>query len=306
VKISDLPLASGENDASEVEINNAGASQRMPLSRLSDVLMSTTGFLARTGSNTRATRSIVGSAPVVVTNGDGAAGNPTVAVAKATVAEAEAGAGTGLMDATLTAAAIAALASGGDGGGWAPFNGTTGIFWSFANDGQTGTIVTPDFEDGWEYMIELRRYSPNRQATRMRAHPVNVRVEFQGVATLTRPVPLVPSTNTSAVSSDDNSVAAIFAQYGPPIPANTPYDLLFSTIAPRVLRRVHTLRREYLVRGNIALNSDPPAIDNPAQWAVGNGDTSSRIRRLHISFGLANTQFNGGVARLYRRPASLV
>lgn len=42
--------------------------------------LATTGIEVRTGAGTQATRSVAGTAPITVTNGDGVAGNPTVAV----------------------------------------------------------------------------------------------------------------------------------------------------------------------------------------------------------------------------------
>jgi len=46
--------------------------------------ISTNGVLARTGAGTAAARSITGTAPIAVTNGDGVAGNPTISVSDIT------------------------------------------------------------------------------------------------------------------------------------------------------------------------------------------------------------------------------
>ena len=46
--------------------------------------LGTNGMIARTGSGTVAARTIAGTAPIVVTNGDGVAGNPTVALGSIT------------------------------------------------------------------------------------------------------------------------------------------------------------------------------------------------------------------------------
>lgn len=48
-------------------------------------LADTAGLLVQTGAGTAALRSIAGTAPVTVTNGDGASGNPTVSLANSGV-----------------------------------------------------------------------------------------------------------------------------------------------------------------------------------------------------------------------------
>ena len=53
--------------------------------------LGTNGLVARTGSGTVTTRTVTGTAPVTVTNGDGVSGNPTVAVTAASQAEAQTG-----------------------------------------------------------------------------------------------------------------------------------------------------------------------------------------------------------------------
>lgn len=50
--------------------------------------LSGTGFPVRTASNTWAQRSIAGTSPIAITNGDGVAGNPTVAITAATTSAA--------------------------------------------------------------------------------------------------------------------------------------------------------------------------------------------------------------------------
>ncbi len=53
--------------------------------------ISTTGMLSRTGAGTATTRTITASTGIVVSNGDGVSGNPTVSADLASQAEAEAG-----------------------------------------------------------------------------------------------------------------------------------------------------------------------------------------------------------------------
>lgn len=307
VKISELPAAAAVADAMQFEVNDAGTSRRVTAAQVKEhVAGATNGVLARTGAGVVTARTITGTAPVTVANGNGVSGNPTIGVTLATVTEAEDGTGTGLMNATLTAAAIAAQAGGGGGGGgaWAPYNGTDGIFWSFAVNGVSAAIQTPDFENGYEYLVELRRVTPNRESARTINHQMNMTVEFQGVGTLSRPVVLIPA-GSSGTEREVGSQGNTVIEYGPPVPAGTPYDALVETLSPRLLRHVHTLRRHYFVRGTIALSADPVAL-NEGLWAVGNGATTSRIRRLRFTFAGATTQFNGGEARLYRRGQTLL
>src|SRR5262245_15803629 len=49
----------------------------------------TNGFIVQTAADTFAGRSIAGTAPVTVTNGDGVAGNPTIAVTLAAQSDQE-------------------------------------------------------------------------------------------------------------------------------------------------------------------------------------------------------------------------
>ena len=52
--------------------------------------LSSTGMLARTAANTYALRTITGTAPVTVTNGNGVSGNPTIAIDEATTTQVKA------------------------------------------------------------------------------------------------------------------------------------------------------------------------------------------------------------------------
>lgn len=74
--------------------------------------LSSNGLVARTGAGTAAARTVTAGTGITVTDGDGVAGNPTVAADLASQAEAQAGTdNTKLMTPLRTAQAITALAS---------------------------------------------------------------------------------------------------------------------------------------------------------------------------------------------------
>jgi hypothetical protein len=87
VKISGLPAASAALGAMELESNNAGTSEKVTVNQLDSLLLGTTnGLIARTGTNTRAARTITAGTGAVVSNGNGVSGNPTIAVDVGTTA----------------------------------------------------------------------------------------------------------------------------------------------------------------------------------------------------------------------------
>jgi hypothetical protein len=55
--------------------------------------------------------------------------------------------------------------------GWKPYDGATGIFYDFAVNGAVASITTPDFADGFEYMVVLDKLSSSALAKpRFRAY----------------------------------------------------------------------------------------------------------------------------------------
>jgi hypothetical protein len=55
--------------------------------------------------------------------------------------------------------------------GWKPYDGATGIFYDFAVNGAVASITTPDFVDGFEYMVVLDKLSSSALAKpRFRAY----------------------------------------------------------------------------------------------------------------------------------------
>lgn len=312
VKISDLPAATAPTDTTELEINRAGTSQRMTLLLLFETYLfgAVSGFLARTGVGTRAMRTLVGTAPVAVADGAGVAGNPTISVTKATTAQAQAGSGTNLMDATLTAAAITALATGGA-AAWAPHDPNNLMFYQGHVDPDVNSVTTPDWADGYDYMLELRGIRPSRAEPS--PHVLNITPEYQGVATLARAIAvsalIPPSTITvflpGAGSRDiENRVASSMVTRIEVAPVGARYDYMFQVLAPRVARPTIVLHGIAASRGATLLSEVPPLVYNGA-WQLGNGGPDFLIRRLHISWGQSNTLFTSGQMRLYRRTASL-
>lgn len=92
IKISDLTVASSATGSMELEVNDALTSKKVTVNQLQDAAIGTTnGLIARTATNTVAARTITNSTGIVVSNGNGVSGNPTIAADIASQAEAEAG-----------------------------------------------------------------------------------------------------------------------------------------------------------------------------------------------------------------------
>ena len=87
IKISDLPAAVAAQLAMEFEVNDNGTSRRVTGAQIDTlVLGATNGFVARTGTNARAARTLTAGTGIAVSNGNGASGNPTVALSEAAAA----------------------------------------------------------------------------------------------------------------------------------------------------------------------------------------------------------------------------
>ena len=87
IKISDLPAAVAAQLAMEFEVNDNGTSRRVSGAQIDTlVLGATNGFVARVGTNARAARTLTAGAGVAVTNGNGASGNPAIALSTASQA----------------------------------------------------------------------------------------------------------------------------------------------------------------------------------------------------------------------------
>jgi WD40 repeat protein len=79
VKISGLPAASSVTGAMEFEVNDGGSSKKATGDQIQDKVIGTTnGLIARTAANTVAARTLTAGAGIIVSNGNGVAGNPTV------------------------------------------------------------------------------------------------------------------------------------------------------------------------------------------------------------------------------------
>jgi hypothetical protein len=79
VKISDLPAAASAQLTMQLEVNDSGTSRRVTAAQVDDLLLGTTnGFVARTGTNARAARTLTAGTGISISNGNGASGNPTI------------------------------------------------------------------------------------------------------------------------------------------------------------------------------------------------------------------------------------
>lgn len=98
------------------------------------------------------------SAGTGLTGGGNLSADRSIAADIASQAEAEAGSSsTKLMTPQRVAQAIAAQVDVG--AGWAPYDGSTGVIYDFSVDGAVSEIVTPDFEDGYEYLLRFEDIS---------------------------------------------------------------------------------------------------------------------------------------------------
>jgi hypothetical protein len=117
-----------------------------------------TGLMARLSGSTAAARTITGSAGITVTNGDGVAGNPTLALAFASQAEAEAG-----TEATkpLTSQRVAqAITARGDKGRVL----ISAVSLSGAADHEFTSLTDSAFQ---RYELELRGVNPGTDAVNL-------------------------------------------------------------------------------------------------------------------------------------------
>jgi hypothetical protein len=93
--------------------------------------LASNGLVARTGAGTAAARTLTAGTGIVVTNGDGVAGDPTVAASIATQAEAEAGTDNAkLMTPLRVAQAVAVAVGAGTAGLAAGSVGSYALLWA--------------------------------------------------------------------------------------------------------------------------------------------------------------------------------
>ena len=113
IKISDLPAAVAAQLAMEFEVNDNGTSRRVSGAQIDTlVLGATNGFVARTGTNARAARTLTAGTGIAVSNGNGASGNPTVALS--TAAQASLGKAESAVQPARAILAGTGLSGGGD------------------------------------------------------------------------------------------------------------------------------------------------------------------------------------------------
>lgn len=79
--------------------------EMQPLSELLEAIaaLSTNGIISKTGTNTASTRSIEGSSPITVSNGDGVSGNPSISHANSAVSAGTYGSSTQIPQFTVDA-----------------------------------------------------------------------------------------------------------------------------------------------------------------------------------------------------------
>lgn len=118
--------------------------------------LGTTGLVARTASGVAAARTLTGTSDqVTITNGNGVAGNPTIALVLASQAEAEAGTDPNkVMTALRTAQAIAELA-GGPGGATLPVDDSTFLVQDPADNTKQARIDVGAAPTGTECTISV-------------------------------------------------------------------------------------------------------------------------------------------------------
>ena len=80
IKISALTAAASATGAMELEVNDASSSKKVTVNQLQDAAIGTTnGLIARTAANTVAARAITQATGIIVSNGNGVSGDPTIA-----------------------------------------------------------------------------------------------------------------------------------------------------------------------------------------------------------------------------------
>jgi hypothetical protein len=142
VKISDLPAAASAQLTMQLEVNDSGTSRRVTAAQVDDLLLGTTnGFVARTGTNARAARTLTAGTGMAVTNGNGASGNPTVALSAGAQASLAA------ADTAVQPARTITAGTGLTGGGDLSANRTLAIDLATQAEAEAGTsntkIMTP-------------------------------------------------------------------------------------------------------------------------------------------------------------------
>lgn len=189
---------------------------------------------------------------------------------RATAAESRAGTSTTkLMTPEQAKVAILAIA------GWQPYTGTTGIFYDFAVNGAASQIETPEFEDGWEYMVLLNSLSSNATSRpRVRVY--------------------------RATSAAWGGYANLANAGGDQIAANL-WFLEHVWSLPRLAKNLHTAVGSVYSGPSVLVNVDGAASDVAHTQVQFVHATAQKIGKVEYSFNAGT--IDAGTARLLRRPA---
>lgn len=147
----------------------------------------------------------------------------------------------------------------------------TGVIWSFAVNGAVAAVTTPDFVDGFEYMLFLDNIRSSSTAT-----VANFRVNFYR--------------ETSAAYAGVMTTSDITSTSSAPVSANI--DLL----AMRQTRRFHAMT-------NIISRSDGGDLISsqsvPSFFQVTRHTTAQKILRAQLTFDTGNITGSGATGAIY-------
>jgi hypothetical protein len=157
--------------------------------------------------------------------------------------------------------------------GWKPYDGATGIFYDFAVNGAQAAIATPDFADGFEYMIVCNRLSSSAVSQpRMRAYRETT-AAFGGYV--------------NSTTSGDQAATSLWS-----------WEIEFQL--PRLSKSSHVCRL-LTYFGSHASNTDGPLTQlNVLPFTHA---TDQKLLRAEISFTAGN--IDAGTARLLRRSVGI-
>lgn len=157
--------------------------------------------------------------------------------------------------------------------GWAAYDGSLGRFFHHPTDGTVGSITTPDFEDGFEYLVVLSTLRPTTTAH----FQMRVWRETAGAYTA------YENTTADALTSTGRLSTELYFQ------------------VPRAPQHLHTIRNDQFTSLSGAI-TDTYAGRITGFLAAGlTHATAQKLLRAQFRFASGNIQL--GSAFLYRRPS---